>query len=154
VRPRSACVILLLLLLSCSRLPDLTPAALSDAEQKWNTHKPAFYRLVIEMSGDRVETGRFEIEVRGSQIVSVRRNGLVVSAKAGEDYTMEGLFRMLRQELSLAEKPAMLGAPAGYRIYTTAGFDETTGRLLGYRRIVGGTSNAIEIKMVEYRENE
>jgi hypothetical protein len=136
--------------LGCSRLPTLTPEILDAAEQKWIAHRPVSYRLVVEMSGDRVETGRFEVQVRSNQIVSVRRNGLIVGAAAGQDYTMEGLFRTLRQELGLAEKPAMLGAPEGYSVYTTAKFDDATGRLIGYRRIVGGTSNSIEINVSDY----
>ena len=63
---------------------------------------------------------------------------------------MEGLFRMLQQELGLAEKPAMLGAPPGYAVYTNAQFDENTGRLIHYRRLVGGASNSIDLKIVEY----
>jgi len=137
---------------ACSRLPSLTPETLAQAQQKWNAHKPGSYRLVMEMSGDRVETGRFEIEVRSNQVVSLRRNGLVISPNAGQDYTMDGLFHMLGQELGLAEKPATVGAPPGYSIYLTARFDDVTGRLMRYRRIVGGTSNSIEVNVVEYAE--
>ena len=102
------------------------------------------------MSGDRVETGRFEVEVRNGQTVSLRRNGLVIRPNAGQDYSIDGLFRMLEQELSLAEKPATVGAPEGYSVYTNAKFDDTTGRLVRYRRIVGGTSNSIEVNVLEY----
>jgi len=130
----------------------LTPEILREAEQKWMAHKPIYYRMVIEMSGDRVETGRFEVEVRGGQIVSLRRNGLIVRATAADDYTMEGLFHTLEQELGLAEKPATIGAPPGYSVYTTARFDETTGRLIRYRRIVGGSSNSVEFNVLEYSE--
>ncbi len=108
--------------------------------------------MVIEMSGDRVETGRFEVEVRGGEIVSLRRNGLIVRASAADDYTMEGLFHTLEQELGLAEKPATVGAPPGYSIYTTAKFDETTGRLIRYRRTVGGSSNSVEFNVLDYSE--
>jgi Family of unknown function (DUF6174) len=135
---------------ACSRLPALTPEILSQAEQKWDSHKPDSYRLIIEMSGDRVETGRFEVEVRSGQTISLKRNGLVIPPTAGQDYTMEGLFHMLGQELGLAEKPATLGAAPGYAVYTTAKFDDTTGRLIRYRRIVGGTSNSIEVNVKEY----
>jgi len=149
-------IILSLLLLSassaCSRLPTLTPEILNEAEQKWSTHKPDSYRLLIEMSGDRVETGRFEVEVRSGQISSLRRNGLVIQPTAGQEYTMEGLFHMLAQELGLAEKPVALGAAPGYAVYTTAKFDDTNGRLIRYRRIVGGTSNSIELNVLEYAE--
>jgi hypothetical protein len=149
---RSFVVAPIFLLLACSRLPTLTPAILTEAEEKWAAHRPQAYRLVLEMTGDRVEKGRFEIEMRSGGIVSLRRNGLVVSPNAGQDYTMEGLFRMLTQELGLAEKPAMLGAPPGYKVYTTARFDDATGRLIRYRRIVGGTSNSIEVNVLEYSE--
>jgi hypothetical protein len=142
--------LLLIASAACSRLPELTPDTLTQAEQKWRSHKPDAYRLVIEMSGDRVETGRFEIEVRAGEVVSMRRNGLVVRASAAQDYSIEGLFRMLEQELGVAEKPAALGAPAGYRIYTNAKFDDGNGRLIRYRRIVGGTSNSIEVNVLEF----
>jgi hypothetical protein len=139
-------------MIACSRLPTLTTEILGQAEQKWKTHQPTSYRLVIEMSGDRVETGQLEVEVRSGQMVSLRRNGLIIRPNSGQDYTMEGLFRMLEQELGLAEKPAMVGAPPGYAVYTTAKFDDTTGRLIRYRRIVGGTSNSIEVNVAEYSE--
>jgi len=67
---------------------------------------------------------------------------------------MDGLFHMLTQELGLAEKPATLGASPGYAVYTTAKFDDTNGRLIRYRRIVGGASNSIEVNVVEYAEGE
>jgi hypothetical protein len=142
-----------LLVFGCSRLDTLTPELLDQAQQKWKAHQPPSYRLVVEMSGDRIETGRFEASVRGSEVVSLRRNGLVIMPGRGQDYSMDGLFQMVRQELGLAEKPSMLGAPAGYSVYVQAQFDESTGRLMRYRRIVGGTSNTIEVKVLEYAEN-
>ena len=145
--------VLLLFSASCARLPTLTPEILAQAEQKWRSHNPGSYHLVVEMSGDHVETGRFEVEVRGNQVSSLRRNGLVIRPNAGQDYTMEGLFHMLAQELGLAEKPATVGAPPGYSVYTTASFDDNTGRLIRYRRIVGGTSNSIEVKVLEFGED-
>ena len=145
-----AAATMLLASAACSRLPALTEDVLIGAEQKWNVHKPEAYRLVIEMSGDRVEMGRFEIEVHAGRVSSLRRNGLLISASGGQDYSMEGLFHMLAQELDLAQKPATVGAPPGYSLYTSAKFDDTTGRLIRYRRIVGGASNSIELNVVEY----
>jgi len=141
---------LLAMTAACSGLPTLTPGVLTQSEEKWNAHRPPSYRLVVEMSGDRVETGRFEVEVRNGQTVSLRRNGLVIRPNTGQDYSIDGLFRMLEQELSLAEKPTTVGAPEGYSVYTNAKFDDTTGRLIRYRRIVGGTSNSIEVNVLEY----
>jgi hypothetical protein len=143
----------LLLFAGCGRLPTLKPAILEQAEQKWAMHKPGEYRLVIEMSGDRVEKGQFEVQVHDGQVISFRRNGLMLPPERGQDYSMEGLFHILEEELGLAEKPSMLGAPEGYTIYTTAKFDEITGRLIHYRRIVGGASNSIDINVMKYEEN-
>jgi hypothetical protein len=148
-----ASVACLLLLSACSRLPPLTSEVLSQAEQKWAIHKPDSYRLVIDMSGDRVETGRFEVLVSSNKIASIRRNGVTISPNAGQDYSMEGLFHMLEQELGLAERPAMLGAPDGYAVYTDAKFDDLTGRLIRYRRTVGGTANSIDVNVLEYQPN-
>jgi len=142
--------LLLCLMVGCLRLPQLTLDGLMQAEAKWRMQRPEFYRLVVEMSGDRVETGRFEVTVRGGKVESLRRNGLVIRPNGGQDYSMDGLFHMLGQELGLAERPAMLGAPEGYSVYLTARFDETNGRLVRYRRIVGGASNSIEVKVVEF----
>ena len=63
---------------ACSRLPGLTPDTLADAQQKWNAHKPASYHLVIEMSGDRVEQGRFEelLSRGGAFAAMARRQGM------------------------------------------------------------------------------
>jgi Family of unknown function (DUF6174) len=144
---------MLCLLVGCSRLQPLTVDALTQAETNWKAHRPESYRLVIEMSGDRVETGRFEVTVRSGQIVSLRRNGLIIRPNAGQDYSMEGLFHMLEQELGLAERPETLGAPEGYSVYLNARFDEVTGRLIRYRRIVGGASNSIDIKVLEFNQN-
>jgi hypothetical protein len=126
---------------------------LGQAKAKWKARQPESYRLVIEMSGDRVEKGRFEVVVKAREVISLKRNGVQVMPGRGQDYSMEGLFRMLEQELGLAEKPAMLGAPAGYSVYLTARFDESTGRLVRYRRVVGGTSNSIEVDVADYQEN-
>ena len=69
------------------------------------------------MSGDRVEKGRFEVQVSSGKVTDIRRNGVTILGNPGQDYSMEGLFHMLEQELGLAEKPAMLGTPEGYSVY-------------------------------------
>jgi hypothetical protein len=132
----------------------LTPEALQDAEGKWRSSKPEFYRLVVEMEGDRVEAGRFEVLVRGGSVVSLRRNDQPMIPERGQDYSMDGLFRMLRQELGLTEKPALLGAPPGFGAYLMANFDPDNGRLIQYRRTVGGASNTIDIRVIEFEPRD
>jgi len=132
----------------------LTAEAWTQAESKWRTRGPESYRIVIEMSGDRVQNGRFEVTVRDGLVIELKRNGLVIPPTAGQDYSMAGLFHMLEQEIGLAERPATLGAPEGYSVYLNARFDEMTGRLIHYRRVVGGTSNSIEVNVVEFKTND
>jgi hypothetical protein len=146
---RLALAALLFFLTACSRLDPLTLEAVQSAEQKWQAAKPGLYRLVVEMQGDRIEPNRFDISVRGEE-VSIRRDGQVVIPSRPRDYSMEGWFRMLRQELDLADNPALLGAPAGYSSYPMASFDPATGRLIRFQRTVGGTQNSIEINIVEF----
>ena len=136
--------------IACSRLQPLTVDGLMQAEAKWRSQKRNAYHLVIEMSGDRVETGRFDVNVLGGKVISLRRNNLVIVPGSGQDYSMDGLFHMLEQELGLAERPSMLGAPEGYSVYLNARFDDATGRLIHYRRIVGGTSNSIDVNIVSF----
>src|SRR5712692_3350679 len=114
---------------ACSRLQPLTSDRLTEAEAKWKAHRPDTYRLVIEMSGDRIETGHFDVSVARGQIISLRSKGLVIHTKDGQDYSMDVLFHILGQELVLAERPATLGAPEGYSVYINARFDDATGRL-------------------------
>ena len=119
------------------------------AEAKWNAGKPESYRLVVAMEGDRVERGEFEVQVEKGVVTSLKRNGVVVNVKSGQEYSMDGLFRMIRNEMDLARNPSTFGAPAGYSAYLMARF-EGTGRLRHYRRAVGGISNSIDIQVLSF----
>jgi len=143
-------LVLACLLISCSRLSSLTPDMLNDAQNRWNSAKPASYRVVIVMKGDRIQREQFDVTVKAGRVTSIRRNGQELSAPAGQDYSMDGLFRILQQELALAQKPTLLGAPEGYSAYPMASFDGKSGRLIEYKRTVGGTSNTIDIQVLQF----
>ena len=146
------CAILTFLFnLSCSRLSTLTSDVLTQSEDKWHASRPSSYRLTIEMKGDRVEKGRFDVSVQDSHVTSLKRNGRDVQPAEGQDYSMDGLFRMLHQEMDQAQRPMLLGAPEGYGAYLMARFDEQSGRLMEYRRTVGGTTNTIDIRVLEFQ---
>ena len=147
-------LVLALGLASCSRLDTLKPEAIDKAEKQWKDSGLRSYRLVVEMGGDRVEKGTFEVKIRNGSPVSLKRNGQELPASRGEDYSVEGLFKTVRQEMELAKKPELLGAPAGYTVYTLARFDEASGRLAQYRRSVGGTRNAIDIAVREFEMDD
>ena len=63
---------------------------------------------------------------------------------------MEGLFKIIRQEMDLAKNSALLGAQPGYSVYLMARFDNRTGGLVQYRRAVGGISNSIDIQVLTF----
>ena len=106
--------------------------------------------MIVKVTGDRVDAATFEVLVQSGQVVSFRRNGQVLLPANGQAYSMEGLFHTLQQELGLAEKPELLGAPPGYSAYTMARFDEPSGRLIEYRRSIGGAANSIDILVSQF----
>jgi hypothetical protein len=131
---------------SCSGFSTLTPQNLNDAKVKWASSRPAFYTMVVKMEGDRLDASEYEVHVENGLVTSLKRNGTAVIPALGQplsqDYSMDGLFNILEQEMALAEtEPVKLGAPAGYRAYLMAKF-ESDGRLLKYRRTVGGGANS------------
>ncbi len=149
---RLSWILLFLLIASCSRMPNLTSESLSAAQRQWDNSGPSNYRMAIEMSGDRLEASKYEVTVRGKQVVKLERNGqLVAPGGGGQDYSVEGLFHLLDLEIDLAGKPEVLGAPPGYASYPMASFDPSTGRLLRFQRSVGGTKNSIEIRVQEFQ---
>jgi len=145
-------LLFLLTTLGCSRLSTLTPDVLHAQQERWNSAGPSYYSMIVEMKGDRVEASRYAVTVRDKNVVSLERNGLVISPGGGrEDYSIDGLFHILDQELDLATKPEILGAPPGYASYPLASFDTATGRLTRYQRSVGGTKNSIEIDVQDFK---
>jgi hypothetical protein len=138
-----------LLFVSCSGLSTLTVPALDEAQASWNAGKPPSYRLVISMEGDRVERGEFDVEVQNGNVTSLKRNGEVVKPTEAQDYSMDGLFKIIREEMDLAKNPSLFGAPAGYSAYLMARFSRT-GALEHYTRAVGGISNSIDIQVLSF----
>jgi hypothetical protein len=102
------------------------------------------------MEGDRVERGEFEVQVVEGRVISLKRNGTVVKPTEAQDYSMDGMFKIIRDEMDLAKTPSLLGAPEGYSAYLMAQFDRGTGRLMHYRRAVGGISNSIDIRVLRF----
>ena len=143
-------LVAMLLLESCSGMSTLTTAMLDEAEAKWKAAKLSSYRLVVAMEGDRVERGEFDVTVQDGVVTALKRNGEAVTISAGQDYSMEGLFKIIRQEMDLAKNSALLGAQPGYSVYLMARFDNRTGGLVQYRRAVGGISNSIDIQVLTF----
>ncbi|MGF2075387.1 hypothetical protein, partial [Enterococcus casseliflavus] len=86
----------------CSGLSTLTPELLEQAERKWMDSKPAAYHLVVAMEGDRVERGVYDVEVKNNVVISLKRNGAIVDSKVGQEYSMDALFKIIREEVDLS----------------------------------------------------
>lgn len=123
---------------------------LDEAEAKWNAAKPSSYTLVVAIDGDRKEREEFEVRVENGVATALKLNGEAASSRSAKDYSMEGLFGIIREEMDLSRNPAMFGAPAGYSAYLMARFDTRTGGLAHYRRAVGGVSNSIDIQVLSF----
>jgi hypothetical protein len=136
---------------ACSGMDTLTLHELREHKDKWTAENVKSYTMVLQMGGDRLERSEYQVRVEGGIVTSLKRNGKDVSPAQGQDYSMEGLFGILEQELTLAQNdPTKLGAPAGYKAYTMAGF-AADGHLLKYRRSVGGgTNNSIDIEVQKF----
>ena len=55
------------------RLPTLTPAAFTEARQRWETHGPENYNVLATVSGR--QPASYQVEVRGGKIRTALRNG-------------------------------------------------------------------------------
>jgi hypothetical protein len=107
--------------------------------------------MVVSMEGDRVEKEEFQVVVVRGSVATLKRNGQLVERGNPEDYSMDGLFMLIRNEMDLAKDPVnKFGAPSGYSAYLMARFDNASGRLLQYRRAVGGTNNSIDIEVLRF----
>ena len=131
-------------------LAELTPVRLENARASWSARGPRSYALDLLVRADRLEDGHFALVVRDGRVASLLRNGLP-STGAEEGYSIPALFDMLQRELELAAEPqAGFGAPEGYRAYLRVRFHPRFGYPETYRRIVGGTSNGIEIRVARF----
>ena len=136
------------LVLRRESLEDLTPDRLETARADWSRASPADYDLEVLVRADRLAEGHFEIQVRGGELTSARHNGIPATG-APDAYTVPGLFDVLARELELARDPtAGFGAPAGYRAYLKVRFHRELGYPQKYRRVVGGTTNGVEISVL------
>ena len=123
---------------------------IDDAEKQWNASKPASYHLVVTMSGDRLDKSDYDVQVENGVVTGLTRNGTRVNSAQGQDYSMDGLFKLIREEMELSTTPVKLGAQAGHAAYLMVRFDKASGRLLKYRRAVGGANNSIEIVVQKF----
>lgn len=131
----------LLLLAGCSTLgpppmEPLTETSLAAARQRWEGRGSDTYRLVVRVRPPRAALEEYVVTVAGGALVEVVRNGTSLGHDEAthHDYSMAGLFELLREDLRWTAVEPVGDVPA---IDVRAYFDSETGRLVRYRRTVG-----------------
>jgi hypothetical protein len=104
----------------------------------------------VRLRAPRFKVAVYELVVAGGGIIEVRRDGELVRPEDATryDYSMRGIFSLLRDDLRLAAVPAVGDTPA---VDLRARFDSETGRLVRYRRTVGaGRRRVLLLEVLEY----
>jgi len=139
-------------LIGCAKGETLTPADLGAAKNMWQQNGFQSYALTLEITGDKIETGLFEIEVNKGEITKATRNGDNLATTDGF-YTIDGIFVFLENELELGNDPARyFGAAPGSRIYMRAHFDPQLGYPTRYLRAVTDTKHNIKVEVKSFKK--
>ena len=138
--------------MNCAKGEAFSPQDLTKAHNQWKQKGFQSYALTLEITGDRIETGLFEIEVNQGEIIKATRNGDNL-ATTDRFYTIEGIFQFLGNELELGKEPERyFGAGPGARIYMRAHFDPELGYPTRYLRAVTDTKHNITVEVKELKK--
>ena len=140
-------IIFCLGLSNCSQKEPLVRSALEAGEQLWERQGRSDYRLHIEISGDKIESGKFVAEIKNKKLSSVTRNGKTLT-KPDNFYTIEGLFKFLHDEIDLGRSPARyFNAPADSKVHQFMLLDKELGYPKRYVRSIFGTEHNISLEI-------
>lgn len=135
----------------CATGEDVTTRALDKARARWEQAALNDYNIEWTSSGARL--GHYRVAVRQGEVVSVQSvlpDGRVVEARPGDPsyYSVEGLFRVLEEELDHALSDTPFGRPRGTRVLLKFVTDPVLGYPTRYRRDVAGTRQGLAIDVV------
>lgn len=128
----------------------LTETTLETARQRWEAHGSDAYRLVVRVRPPRADPAVYAVVVAGGKLVEVTRDGASLGHEDAEhhDYSVPGLFALLREDLRWTTVEAVGDVPA---VDVRAYFDPETGRLVRYRRTVGtGRRRVLLVEVLAY----
>jgi hypothetical protein len=80
----------------------LTAGGLDAAEARWREAGPRDYDLAVSVRG--AQSGEHRIEVRGGRVVAMTTGGAPVDPRVWPYWSVEGLFRFLRDELGARDR--------------------------------------------------
>src|SRR5262245_4057028 len=82
------------------RTDPVTREALAQARALWEQAGIINYDLDLETWG--VQSGRYHVQVRDGRLVQITRNGTAADPAEGDYWTVDGLFRVIEEELDAA----------------------------------------------------
>lgn len=136
-----------LLLSACSALgpPPMEPLSakkLEVAQRHWEAHGADSYHLVVRVRAPRFRAAVYDLTVAEGKLVAIERNGEGVrpADASHDDYSVSGLFDLLRKDLRLVDAGPVGQTPA---VDLRARFEPETGRLVRYRRTVGASRRRV-----------
>lgn len=140
---RTPAIAILLLAAACTALEPppmepLTERSLGAAERRWQTSGADSYHVVVRLRAPRFSPAVYDLVVTDAHVVRVERDGQPVTSAAA-DYSVPGLFHLLRDDLRLDAESREGGPPVDLRVR----FDEKTGHLVRYRRTVGSARRRV-----------
>lgn len=128
----------------------LTSAALDEAERRWEAQGAESYHLVVRVRAPRFAPAVYDLVVKEGKVVEMERDGsaLPIEEAGRHDFSVAGLFDLLREDLPLAGEHPIGSAPP---IDLRARFNPATGRLERYRRTVGTKRRRVLlVEVVQY----
>ncbi|OFW39193.1 MAG: hypothetical protein A3F70_13325 [Acidobacteria bacterium RIFCSPLOWO2_12_FULL_67_14] len=154
MRVRVAATLLLPLLMAACGSPPMEPLtenAVATAQKKWESNGATSYHLVVQVRAPRASAVVYDLQIADGEVVKLARNGQAVRPEEARayDYSMAALFKLLREDarLTTVKQTPEEAHPADLRVR----FDDATGRLDVYRRVVGTTRRRVlYIQVLEY----
>jgi hypothetical protein len=139
----------------CGQGEEVTTDALHEARERWQRAGIEDYNLEWTTTGARA--GHYRVFVRGGEVRSVRlvQDGQEREARPGDKsyYGIDGLFRVIDEELAqrLDERP--FGQPKGSRVLLRMECDPRYGFPRQFRRDVAGSIRGLVLDVVEFVPN-
>jgi hypothetical protein len=131
------------------QLPEVTYAVLDDAKMRWEENGPRSYDLEIEQSG--VNPGKVQVEIRDGVVTQAFHNGRPLKRHSWDDWSVPGLFGIIRLDLDVCAKEAKQNPGGRPSIFSRGRFDAKLGYPVIYRRMTPSGQDA-EWKMVKFVE--
>lgn len=143
-----ALIAVVTILIIRSPLDALSAENLDAARARWQAAGIDSYDFTLQIKQPGMETDTYAVSVRDGNITRLLRNGRPAVVFEPENYTIAGLFGILEQDLD--GKGKTFGQSAA-DVMLRVRFDEQTGVIRRYLRVIGGTGKSSEMTLLEFK---